>query len=116
MSGRLVLSLAQTMPDRFAAVASILGAWLVTDASDSPHHHVDRIAAEVYFGWADNDPTAPAEHVDVMRDALNTAGVRHRIDFFTDAVHGFAPAGERYNRAASEKHWERVQAILRRNL
>ena len=34
----------------------------------------------------------------------------------TDAVHGFAPAGPRYDRHASELHWERVHALLRRRL
>ena len=38
-------------------------------------------------------------------------------DWFTDAVHGYAPPGtERYNKAASELHWERVHSLLHRNL
>ena len=51
-----------------------------------------------------------------MADALEAAGVTHTIDVITDAVHGFAPAGARYDRAASELHWERVHSLLRRNL
>jgi len=51
-----------------------------------------------------------------MRDALDAAGVRYTIDMITDAVHGFAPPGERYHRRASELHWERVHSLLRRNL
>lgn len=117
MSGRLVLALAQAMPERVGAIASIHGAWLVNDTPASPHRNLDRITAEVYFGWADNDPTAPRADLEVMEQALQAAGVRHRIDFFEDAVHGYAPPyTERYNRAASEKHWERVHAMLRRNL
>ena len=53
-----------------------------------------------------------------MRQALEDAGVRHTIDFLDfcpDAVHGFAPAGPRYHRAASELHWERVHSLLRRH-
>ncbi len=53
----------------------------------------------------------------VMRKALDQAGVDYTLDFITDAVHGYAPPGsERYNRAASELHWERVHSLLRRNL
>ena len=52
----------------------------------------------------------------VMTAALDAAGVDHTIDVITGAVHGFAPAGERYDRAASELHWERVHALLRRNV
>ncbi|CAB4364039.1 MAG: dienelactone hydrolase family protein [Actinobacteria bacterium] len=117
MSGGLVVSLAKALPERVAAAASIHGAWLVRDTPDSPHCGVDAIKGELYFGWCDNDVTAPREHVPIMRDALEHAGVRHTIDWFTDAVHGYAPPGtERYHRAASELHWERVHSLLRRNL
>ncbi len=117
MSGRLALALAQHDPERVSAIASIHGAWLVSDGADSPHLHVDGIKAEVYFGWCDNDATAPKEHVEVIANALTGAGVRHHIDFYTDAVHGYAPPGSgRYHRGASEQHWERVHSLLRRNL
>ena len=87
------------------------------ESEGSPHLGLDTVRAEVYFGWADNDATAPPETVDPMRAALDQAGVRYELDFLTDAVHGFAPPGtERYNRAASELHWERVHSLLRRNL
>lgn len=117
MSGRLALAVAQNMPDRVAAVASIHGAWLVSDAADSAHRNLNGVKAEVFFGWCDNDPTAPADQVPIMRQALDDAGVRYRIDFIEDAVHGYAPPGtERYHRARSEQHWERVHALLQRNL
>lgn len=117
MSGGLVISLARAMPDRVAAVASIHGAWLVRDTPDSPHLGLDPVRAEVYLGWCDNDATAPQEHVPIMRDALDTAGVTYCLDWLTDAVHGYAPpGGERYNRAASELHWERVHSLFRRHL
>jgi carboxymethylenebutenolidase len=117
MSGPFAIALAKAMPDRVAAAASIHGAWLVTDQADSTHLGLDAVTAELYFGWPDNDQTAPPETVPVMRAALEAAGVRHTIDFLTDAVHGYAPAGTpRYNRDASELHWERVHSLLRRNL
>ncbi len=117
MSGGLALSLARALPDRISAAASIHGAWLVRDTPDSPHLGLDTVHAEVYFGWCDNDATAPAEHVPVMRAALDEAGVRYTLDWFTEAVHGYAPPGtERYDRATSELHWERVHSLLRRNL
>lgn len=117
MSGGLTIALARAMPERVAAAASIHGGWLVTDKPDSPHRGLDTVKAEVYVGWADNDPTAPPETVAPMRAALEAAGVRYDIDFLNYAVHGYAPAGtERYNRAASELHWERVHSLFRRNL
>lgn len=116
MSGGLALSVARALPERMAAVASIHGAWLVRDTPDSPHLHLDTVRAEVHLAWCDNDPTAPPETIPVLRGALDAAGVRHTFDFMTDAVHGFAPAGPRYDRYASELHWERVHSLLRRNL
>jgi carboxymethylenebutenolidase len=116
MSGGLAIALAKAMPERVAAAASIHGAWLVRDTPDSPHLDLEGVQAEVYFAWCDNDPTAPVETIKVMTDALDAAGVVHTVDFFTEAEHGFAPPGARYNREASELHWERVHSLLRRNL
>jgi carboxymethylenebutenolidase len=117
MSGGLTLAVAKAMPERVTAAASIHGAWLVREGDDSPHRDLDRLRAEVYLAWCDDDPTAPVEDLDTLRSALADAGVAHTVDFLTDAVHGFAPPGsERYDRAASELHWERVHSLLRRNL
>jgi carboxymethylenebutenolidase len=116
MSGGLAISVARALPERVAAAASIHGAWLVREGADSPHLGLDRVRAEIYFAWVDGDVTAPPETIPVMRDALDHAGIRYTIDLVTTAVHGFAPAGERYDRAASELHWERVHSLLRRNV
>jgi carboxymethylenebutenolidase len=116
MSGGLVVSLARAMPDRVAAAASIHGAWLVRDTDDSPHKGLDPVQAELYFAWCDDDPTAPVSDMPVLEGAMKDAGITYTIDFLTDAVHGFAPAGPRYHREASELHWERVHALLQRNL
>lgn len=116
MSGGLAVAVAKAMPDRVAAAASIHGASLVRDSDDSPHLGLDAVAAELHFAWCDDDPTAPAEHLATMEKALGAAGITYTLDFHTDAVHGFAPRGERYNREASELHWERVHSLLRRRL
>ena len=116
MSGGLAVALARALPERVAAAASIHGAWLVRESEDSPHRGLDAVRAELYFAWVDGDETAPPETMAVMSEALDGAGVRYTIDVITDAVHGFAPAGPRYDRAASELHWERVHALLSRNL
>jgi len=116
MSGGLAISAARAFPDRVKAVASIHGAWLVRDGDDSPHRDLDRVTAEIYFGWAANDPTAPGEDRQQMEAALQAAEVSYNLDFFTEAVHGYAPEGERYDHYASEVHWERVHSLFRRNL
>jgi len=116
MSGGLAVALARALPDRIGAAASVHGAWLVRDTPDSPHLGLDPVQAELYFAWVEDDPTAPLDTIPVMEQALDDAGVTYTIDRITDAVHGFAPAGERYHRQASELHWERVHALLQRNV
>jgi carboxymethylenebutenolidase len=116
MSGGLAVAVARARPDRVRAVASIHGAWLVRTTEDSPHLGLESVNAELYFAWVDPDETAPPETIPVMRQAMDDAGVRYTIDVITDAVHGFAPPGERYDHNASELHWERVHSLLRRNL
>lgn len=116
MSGGLAISLARAMPERVGAAASIHGAWLVRDGADSPHNGLHSVQAEVYFAWCDDDATAPTSDIPIMEAALTAAGVPYTIDFLTEAVHGFAPAGPRYHREASELHWERVHSLLQRRL
>lgn len=116
MSGGLVVSIARAMPERVRAAASIHGAWLVRDGEDSPHLGLGAIEGELHFAWCDKDSTAPAEDLADMEAALEKAGVTYTLDFHTDALHGFALAGGRYDREASELHWERVHSLLRRNV
>lgn len=117
MSGSLALSVAKAFPDRIAAAASVHGAFFVREGrEDSPHLDLDRIRAELHFAWCADDETAPAEHRELVTGLLDEAGVTYTLDLETEARHGFAPAGPRYDRAASERHWERVHALLRRRL
>jgi carboxymethylenebutenolidase len=117
MSGGLAIVLARELPDRIAAVASIHGAWLVRETDDSPHLGLAGAQAEVYLAWVDGDVTAPNDTIPVMEQALQEAGLDYTLDLITDAAHGFAPpGGERYDRKASELHWERVHSLFRRNL
>lgn len=116
MSGPFAVAVAQAVPERIAAAASIHGAWFVTDKPDSTEKNLAGITAELYFAWATDDPTAPAADADKLEVALQEAGVAHRIERYA-ARHGFAPPGHQaFDRAASERHWERVHALLRRRL
>jgi carboxymethylenebutenolidase len=52
-----------------------------------------------------------------FESAVTTAGINGRVEWFPGTDHGFAFA-ERpmYNRDASERHWERLHSLFRRNL
>ncbi len=116
MSGGMAVAVARAFPERVRAVASIHGAWMVRDGEDSPHRGLDRVRAEIHLAWVEDDPTAPTEDRATFLAALEEADVPFTIDVVTDAVHGFAPPGDRYDRTASERHWERVHDLLRRRL
>lgn len=116
MSGPYAVAVANALPERVAAAASIHGAWFVTDRPDSSHLNVGAVKGELYFAWAADDSTAPPADLETMRSALDGAGVRYRIEPY-QARHGFAPPGhQHHDRVASERHWERVLALLARNL
>lgn len=116
MGGTQALAVAAGIPDRIAAASAIHGGGYVSDRPDSPHVNLSTTKAELYFGWADQDPGAPKEHMPIFQKACEENGVKCSIDFMEGALHGFAPRGPRYHREASEKHWEKTLAMYRRNL
>ncbi|GAA3850552.1 dienelactone hydrolase family protein [Streptomyces coacervatus] len=117
MGAGLALRTAGTYPDRVAAAAGFHGAYLATDAPDSPHLLADRITAELYFGHADQDATNPAEQIDRLDKALTAAGVRHRGEVYGGAHHGFTQADTAmYSAEATERHWAALLELFGRAL
>ena len=72
--------------------------------------------AEIYIGIAGIDPHFPPEEKQRLETALAAAGVRHRVEVYEGAKHGFAvndtPA---YDKPAAEKHWQRMLELFRRH-
>lgn len=117
MSGPFVVTAAGRFPDRFAAAASIYGAALMTDRSDSPHLLAPAIKGEIYFACAEIDRWAPLPLIEQLRQVLERAGTRFEIEIFAGAEHGFAfPQRHCYNKPAAETHWERLFDLFRRQL
>ncbi|MCF1592358.1 dienelactone hydrolase family protein [Streptomyces muensis] len=117
MGAALALRAAGTYPGRVAAAAGFHGAYLATDAPDSPHLLADRVTAELYFGHADQDATNPAEQIDRLDKALMAAGVSHRTEVYTGAPHGFTQADTAmYDAKATERHWTALLALFARTL
>lgn len=117
MGAGLALRTAGTHPDRVAAAAGFHGAYLATEAPDSPHLLADRVTAELYFGHADQDATNPAEQIDRLDKALTAAGVRHRTEVYAGAHHGFTQADTAmYDAEATERHWTALLDLLNRAL
>ncbi|WP_067899706.1 dienelactone hydrolase family protein [Nocardia vaccinii] len=117
MGAGLALRTAATHPGRVAAAAGFHGGNLASTEPDSPHLLADRVAAELYFGHADQDSALPPEQVDRLEKALADAGVRHRCEVYAGAHHGFTQADTAaYHPDAAERHWEALLALFQRSL
>ncbi|WP_330455858.1 dienelactone hydrolase family protein [Streptomyces sp. NBC_00820] len=117
MGARLALRVAATHPGRIAAAAGFHGGGLATDAPDSPHLGAGNIAAELYFGHADQDHSMPEEQIRHLEAALTAAGVRHTCEVYPGARHGYTQADTpAYDRAADERHWAAMLDLFKRAL
>jgi carboxymethylenebutenolidase len=89
----------------------------VTDGEDSPHRSADRLGAEVYLGFADNDRSATPEQIAELERALDAAGVSYRSEVYPDAAHGYTMADTpAYQEAGAERHYRELFALLDRTL
>ena len=117
MGGRIGWWIAAAHPDRVAALAAFHTAGLVTDAPDSPHRRADHVKAELYLGFADQDPGMTDEQIATFERALDEAGVRYRAEVYEGARHGYAIADQAvYDEAAAERHFRELRALLERTL
>jgi len=117
MGGPLVLSAAGTFPDRVAAGASIHGANLANDRSDSPHLLAPKMRGKIYVGVAEIDPWLTPGEMDRLKAALEAAKTNFTMETYPKVQHGFAADGTpMYDRDAAERHWERILALFREAL
>jgi carboxymethylenebutenolidase len=118
MGGRLTLVLCQALGDRVAAAASIHPGGLVVDKADSPHRHLDRVKAEIYFGIADKDNSATPAQMQELETALDAHKIGYALEILPDALHGYMmpSRADVYNEAAAEKVWGIMQPLFKRNL
>lgn len=117
MGGSLALRTAATYPADIAAAACFHAGQLATDKADSPHTLLSQIKAEIYIGNADNDPSLPIEQIHLLQKTLEASHVIYEMETFKNALHGFTmmdlPA---YNADACAKHWDKLLALLHRNI
>jgi carboxymethylenebutenolidase len=116
MGGSLSLTAAGTFPGQVVAAASFHGGRLATDAPDSPHLLATRMRARIYVGGATADPSFPDDMKARLQEALSAAGVEHLIETYA-ARHGWVPSDTPvHDAAATERHWQRLQALLHASL
>jgi carboxymethylenebutenolidase len=117
MSGPYALAAAARFPQRIAAAASFYGTWLVSDAEESPHLSLAKMAGEIYIACAEHDKLAPPEMVEELQSLFAAAGTRGELEIYPQVHHGFAfPQRWCYDKVAAERHWERLFALYGRCL
>jgi carboxymethylenebutenolidase len=117
MSGQYAINAAARHPERIACAASLYGVQLVTDRPDSPHLAAQKTTAELYFACAEHDDYAPLEMVEALDASLKAADANAEVEIYRGVHHGFAfPQRAVYDKAAAERHWERLFALFRRTL
>ncbi len=117
MGARFGLRIAAAHPDRVAALGGFHAGGLATDAPDSPHRFAGDVAAELYLGHADQDPSMSAEQIATLDEALDQAGVRHRTEVYAGASHGYTMSDTAaYDEAATERHFRELLALLERTI
>ena len=115
MGARIGWRIAAAHPDRVAALGGFHAGGLVTDAADSPHRSAADVKAELYFGFADNDPSMTAEQIAALTSALDDAGARYRAEVYEGAAHGYTMSDTAaFDEAASERHFRELGALLDR--
>jgi carboxymethylenebutenolidase len=117
MGARIGWRIAAAHPDRVAALAGFHAGGLVTDDPDSPHRSAAAISAELYFGFADQDPSMSAEQISTLERTLDEAGVSYRGEVYEGAQHGYTMADTAaYNEDARERHFRELRALLERSV
>jgi carboxymethylenebutenolidase len=117
MGARVGWRIAAAYPDRVKALGGFHGGGLATDAPESPHRSAGQLAADVYFGHADQDQSMTPEQIATLNEALDQAGVRYRAEVYEGALHGYTMSDTAvFNEAACERHFAELFALLDRTL
>lgn len=117
MGARVGWRIATAHPDRVAALAGFHAGRLVADDPGSAHRTAGALKAELYLGFADEDPSMTAEQIETLEHALDDAGVRYRSEVYSGARHGYTMADTpAFNEEARERHYRELRALLERTL
>jgi carboxymethylenebutenolidase len=115
MSGPFAFAMAGTFPERIRAAASVYGVRLFGEGS--PAHLAPAVRGELYFACAEHDDYAPPAMIDGLSAHLASCGTNARVEWYPGVHHGFAfPQRPVYDKAAAERHWERLHSLFDRNL
>jgi carboxymethylenebutenolidase len=76
-----------------------------------------KVKGEFYIACAEHDDLAPLPMVEELQGLFKAAGVAGEIEMYPGVHHGFAfPESPIYDKAAAERHWERLFVLYGRQL
>lgn len=117
MGGRLGWRVAAAHPERVAALGCFHTGGLVTDDPESPHRSARELDCDLYFGFADEDPSMTAGDIAELEQALDEADDAYRADVYLGARHGYTMSDTAvFDEAACERHYRELFALLDRSL
>jgi len=117
MSGSFVTTIAARYASRIAAAASLYGVGIVTDKEDSPHLLLNAVKGELYFAFAEVDPSVPAHVIPDLEKALTQAKTRYTSETYPGTHHGYCfSARPDFNPEAAEATWVKLFDLWERNL
>ncbi len=116
MGGRHAIAAAAAYPDQIKVAMSLHGGHMIFDSEWSCEKLIPETTAEIFLGFAKDDPSCPERDKDILRAALSQAAAPgEAVDF--DAAHGWSfPSRHCFDIDASEAVWTIAQDILTRNL
>ena len=116
-TGAMALRTAAVSSAQVAAAASFHGGQLVTPEPDSPHSRIPQVKGELYFGHAVQDDSMPPAAVETLNDTLKAWGGKYQSEVYEGARHGWTvPGRDIYDERQSERHYEKLFDLLKRNL
>ena len=117
MGGPLAFRTAGAVPNRVGAVASFHGGGLFTDGPTSPHLVLPKTQAEYMVLVAENDDKQDPAAKEKLKQALDAAKLKSRVEVYEGAAHGWTVKGSQvYNEPAAEKAWAELLDLYKRAL
>ena len=90
---------------------------MAPDHADSPARVAAQLRCESYHACAEVDRWAPPEDIAKLEAGLKASGTPYRIEWYPALEHGFVfPQRACYDKAGSERHWQRLHALFDRRL
>lgn len=116
MGGRHAIGAAAAQPEKIKACLSIHGGNMIFDSAWSCERQIPRCKAEVFLGFAKDDPSCRPEDQRRLQNALTQKGVTGHAKVF-EAAHGWSFADRHcFDHTAAEAVWKTAEDMLARRL